>query len=251
MLGRVRARKRSLARASIFARASASLPKRSSRAASSSGIDIPSGNVRGVRRLGWPAVQPLRPSAALRSCRRARRRSALCRLALAWIFVPSSTRPCPSSGTPISRAPAARPERTAPRSLSETAAGTPRDRVVVGMIVSGNEAERHAVIGRPLELAARKNARRIPVDQKSEPHRGMIRCRAGGPDKPHSSPEGLRPSITSTTNRARCRSGNHSSTEGGSKIPSDGQPCGNCSTASHPDKARINAPILPDAQCVR
>ena len=64
-----------------------------------------------------------------------------------------------------------------------------RDRVVVRMIVGGNEAERHAVIGRPLELAARKNARRIPVDQKSEQHRGMIRCRTGAPISPTHRPK--------------------------------------------------------------
>ena len=53
-----------------------------------------------------------------------------------------------------------------------------RDGVVVGMIVGGNEAERHAVIGRPLQLAARKNARRIALHQQPEQHRGMIRRRA-------------------------------------------------------------------------
>ena len=54
-----------------------------------------------------------------------------------------------------------------------------RDGVVIGMIVGGDEAERNAVIGRPLELATRKNARRVAVDQQSKQHRGMIRRRAG------------------------------------------------------------------------
>ena len=54
-----------------------------------------------------------------------------------------------------------------------------RDRVVVGMIVGGDEAERHAVIARPLELATRKDARRVAVDQQSDQHRGMVRRRTG------------------------------------------------------------------------
>jgi len=54
-----------------------------------------------------------------------------------------------------------------------------RDRVVVGMVVGGDEAERHAVIGRPLQLAARKHARRIAVNQKAEQHRRTIGLRAG------------------------------------------------------------------------
>lgn len=36
------------------------------------------------------------------------------------------------------------------------------DRVVVGMIVSRNEAKRHRVIARPLQLATRKHARCMP-----------------------------------------------------------------------------------------
>ena len=54
-----------------------------------------------------------------------------------------------------------------------------RDRVVVGMIVGRNEAERHRVIGRPLQLAARKHARRIAINQNAQQHSRMIRRRAG------------------------------------------------------------------------
>jgi hypothetical protein len=64
-----------------------------------------------------------------------------------------------------------------------------RDSVVVGMIVGGDEAERHAVIGRPLELATRKNARRVAVDQQSKQHRGMVRRRAGAPIIPAHRPK--------------------------------------------------------------
>ena len=64
-----------------------------------------------------------------------------------------------------------------------------RDGVVVGMIVGGNEAERNAVVGRPLELATRKNARRAAVDQQSKQHRGMIRRRAGAPIIPAHRPK--------------------------------------------------------------
>jgi hypothetical protein len=39
------------------------------------------------------------------------------------------------------------------------------DGVVVGMVVGGDEAERHAVVGRPLQLATRKHTRRVAVDQ--------------------------------------------------------------------------------------
>jgi hypothetical protein len=39
-----------------------------------------------------------------------------------------------------------------------------RDRVVVGMIVGRNEAERHRIIGRPFQLAARKHPRRVAIN---------------------------------------------------------------------------------------
>ena len=64
-----------------------------------------------------------------------------------------------------------------------------RDGVVVGMIVGGNEAQRYAVIGRSLELATRKNARRVAVDQQSKQHRAMMRRRAGAPTIPAHRPK--------------------------------------------------------------
>ena len=54
-----------------------------------------------------------------------------------------------------------------------------RNRVVVGMIVCRNETERHRVIGRPLQLAARKHARRVAVNQDAQQHSGMMRSRTG------------------------------------------------------------------------
>ena len=94
-----------------------------------------------------------------------------------------------------------------------------RDRVVVGMIVGGDETKRHRVIGRPLQLAARKHARRIAVNQNAEQHARVIRRRAGAAISSRSSRDRSSPSITSTTKRARCFSGSHSSTDGGSKKP--------------------------------
>src|SRR5450759_223134 len=46
------------------------------------------------------------------------------------------------------------------------------------MIVSRNEAERHRVIGRPLQLAARKHARRIAINKNAQQHSRMIRRRS-------------------------------------------------------------------------
>ncbi len=54
-----------------------------------------------------------------------------------------------------------------------------RDRVVVGMIVGRDKTERHRVIGRPLQLAARKHACRITINQNAQQHSRMIRRRAG------------------------------------------------------------------------
>ena len=48
------------------------------------------------------------------------------------------------------------------------------NRVVVGMIVGRDEAKRHRIIGRPLQLAARKHPRRIAVNQNAEKHARMI-----------------------------------------------------------------------------
>ena len=48
------------------------------------------------------------------------------------------------------------------------------DRVVVGMLVGRDEAERHRVKGRALELAARKHPCRIAVDQNAEQKAGVV-----------------------------------------------------------------------------
>ena len=63
--------------------------------------------------------------------------------------------------------------------LLEKAAPEGRNRVVVGMIVGRDEPERHRVISRTLQLAARKHARRIAVNQKAQQHSRMIRRRPG------------------------------------------------------------------------
>ena len=49
-----------------------------------------------------------------------------------------------------------------------------RDRVVVGMIVGRDEPERHRVVGRTLQLAARKHARRVAVNQNAQQHSRVI-----------------------------------------------------------------------------
>ena len=53
-----------------------------------------------------------------------------------------------------------------------------RYRIVIGMIVRGDEAERHRVICRSLQLAARKHPRRIAINQKPQQNLRMIRCGA-------------------------------------------------------------------------
>ena len=52
------------------------------------------------------------------------------------------------------------------------------DRVVVRMVVGRDEAKRHRIISRPLQLAARKHPRRITINQNAQQHSGMIRRRA-------------------------------------------------------------------------
>ena len=77
--------------------------------------------------------------------------SALCRLALAWIFVPS--RPTvPSFSRPV----AGQQQYLYEQALGLRQKPPPerRDRVVVRMLVRCDVAERHAVIGRALQLAA-------------------------------------------------------------------------------------------------
>ena len=53
------------------------------------------------------------------------------------------------------------------------------DRVVVGVVVGGDVAERHAVVSRPLQFAAGKHPRRIAVNQDAQEHPGRVRRRAG------------------------------------------------------------------------
>lgn len=52
------------------------------------------------------------------------------------------------------------------------------DGVMVWVIVRGDEAEGHGIIGRPFQLAAGKQATRIAVDRKAQQ-----RCRMVGPTK--------------------------------------------------------------------
>src|SRR5271165_2746623 len=168
---------RSFARASIFARASASLARRFSRKASSSEIDMPSGTSRPhppPRRA--PANPPPRPSVAPRACSRVPKK-ARCD---GWRWRGSSCRRGRSfpSSAPPSRARAAAPERTA-LDLLEKAPSERGDRVVVWVVVGGDVAERHAVVSRPLQLAARKHPRRVAVNQNPQQHPGMVRRRAG------------------------------------------------------------------------
>ena len=53
------------------------------------------------------------------------------------------------------------------------------DGVMVGMVVGGNEAERHRIVSRPLKSAARKHPRGVAVDQKTQQYARMVRGRAG------------------------------------------------------------------------
>ncbi len=112
-------------------RASAILRRRSSRRASSSGIDIPSGTSTCPLPPPWPANRRPRPSVAPRACQRTHRK-ARCADSR-WRGLVPSVRSCPSSERQ-SRAPTEEPRRTASRSPQEP---PPKrgDRVVVGMIV--------------------------------------------------------------------------------------------------------------------
>ena len=71
-----------------------------------------------------------------------------------------------------------------PLDLLEKAPPKRRDRIVVGMIVRRDEAERHRIVRRPLQLPARKHARRIAVNEKAEQQRGMVRSRSRAPIAP-------------------------------------------------------------------
>ena len=52
-----------------------------------------------------------------------------------------------------------------------------RDRVMVRMVVGGDEPEGHRIVGRPLQLAARTHPRRIAIDQQAQQHARVIRGR--------------------------------------------------------------------------
>src|ERR1019366_1025180 len=49
-----------------------------------------------------------------------------------------------------------------------------RDGVVVGMIVGCDETKRHRVISRTLQLAARKNPRRVAINQNAQQHPRVV-----------------------------------------------------------------------------
>jgi hypothetical protein len=66
-----------------------------------------------------------------------------------------------------------------PLDLLEKAPPKRGDRVVVGVVVGGDVAERHAVVSRPLQLAARKHPGGVAVNQNPRQHPGMVRRRAG------------------------------------------------------------------------
>ena len=53
------------------------------------------------------------------------------------------------------------------------------DRVVVGVVVGGDVAERHAVVSCALQLAARKHPRGVAVNQNAQQHSGVMRRRTG------------------------------------------------------------------------
>ena len=61
--------------------------------------------------------------------------------------------------------------------LLEKAPPKRRDRIVVGMLVRRDEPERHRIVGRALQPAARKPPRRISVHQDAQQQRRMVGCR--------------------------------------------------------------------------
>ena len=77
---------------------------------------------------------------------------------------------------PISRA-SSSTSHEQPLDLPQKAPPERSDRVVVGMIVRRDEAERHRIIRRPLQLAARKHAGRIAIDHNAQQQRRVIRRR--------------------------------------------------------------------------
>ena len=66
-----------------------------------------------------------------------------------------------------------------PLDLPQKAPPERSDRVVIGMIVRRDEPERHRIVRRPLQLAARKHAGRVAIDHDAQQHRRVIRRRTG------------------------------------------------------------------------
>ena len=58
-----------------------------------------------------------------------------------------------------------------PLDLLEKPAPERRDRVVIGMLVRRDEAERDRVIARPLQLAAREHPRSVAINQDAQQQR--------------------------------------------------------------------------------
>ncbi len=85
---------------------------------------------------------------------------------------------------------------------------------MIGMRLGGHEAERHRIIGRPLELTAREHHGRLAIEEDAEQ-----KARVMGRLARAAIASGHRPqvelAIIPTTKRATCLSGSHSSIEGG------------------------------------
>ena len=116
-----------------------------------------------------PANPPPRLSVAPRACSRAPKK-ARCD---GWRWRGSSCR----RGRPfhLQHAHLAREQQHAdeqPLDLLEKAPPKRGDRVVVGVVVGGDVAERHAVVSRPLKLAARKHPGGVAVNQNPQQHPG-------------------------------------------------------------------------------
>jgi hypothetical protein len=62
-----------------------------------------------------------------------------------------------------------------PGQFIEKASPEARQRVMVRVRASGNEAKRDRVVARPLDLAAGEHAIGVAIDQQSQKHRGVIR----------------------------------------------------------------------------
>jgi len=61
--------------------------------------------------------------------------------------------------------------------LRQKASSEHRNGVVVRMVIRRDEAERHAVIRRPLQLAAGEHAGRVAIHQHTQQQRRVVRCR--------------------------------------------------------------------------